>query len=449
MKVIFETLRPKRGASGPDCSKAIAFIVDHQLRPESLVEANAVACWLQPHGLRTQILACEWNGHAPKRGHVQRMARDQRYALLTHACQSWDVKHLFVGHHQDDQLETFLMRLVHASGVDGLAGMNARYAHLVHTNQDGLEIIRPFLRVSKDRLVATCQSRGQDYVNDPSNANRDFLRVQARDLVSELGPGFKPKLVKLQSGFAEARDLIKNTSQNLFQQTVQVVHPHGYCIVNLKKLCQAPRWARQRVILRVIGVLRGDPSKYYPPRLSSLGRLQHAFEEWSNKEHRRDVRSLGKCLFTLLTEDKVVVCREISKDLRTPVGLSSGAGVRWGRFQVQLTGSIGTSEKLAVRAMRPDEWDSQIFCLPLNLPKRLGKLCTMSVPVLVNKESDSIVSVLCWTTGHAWDDRSSRAMSSKSSPPHCSDHRHCSELTNDYIGDQILRGGFVAQLREC
>ena len=65
-----------------------------------------------------------WRGKKPKSG-IEAAAREARYQLMG----AWMAKHrigtLFVGHTQDDQAETFLLRLARGSGLDGLAAMRA------------------------------------------------------------------------------------------------------------------------------------------------------------------------------------------------------------------------------------------------------------------------------------------------------------------------------------
>ena len=47
-------------------------------------------------------------------------ARINRYNLLTNYCRKKNILHLFVGHHLDDNLETFIYRKVSGSDFEGL-----------------------------------------------------------------------------------------------------------------------------------------------------------------------------------------------------------------------------------------------------------------------------------------------------------------------------------------
>ena len=60
---------------------------------------------------------------------MEAAARDARYRLMGAWLKKNRITHaLLVGHTQDDQAETFLLRLARGSGLDGLAAMQVRSA---------------------------------------------------------------------------------------------------------------------------------------------------------------------------------------------------------------------------------------------------------------------------------------------------------------------------------
>ena len=99
------------------------FIVDHKLRPESTTEAKAVQKILRKFFINLEILT--WKGKKPK-NNIQSIARKIRYQLMNDRCEKYKIKSLLVGHHQDDLIENFFIRMVRGSGLKGLVSMDKK-----------------------------------------------------------------------------------------------------------------------------------------------------------------------------------------------------------------------------------------------------------------------------------------------------------------------------------
>jgi tRNA(Ile)-lysidine synthase len=148
--------------------------VDHGLRPESAGEARAVGKRARALGLPHRTLL--WTGDKPVTG-IQEAAREERYRLLAALARKLKASHVVTAHTLDDQAETVLMRLIHGTGVGGLAGMRPALM------RDGIILARPLLHVGKARLLATCEAEGWPYLSDPSNADPRFARARLRERV--------------------------------------------------------------------------------------------------------------------------------------------------------------------------------------------------------------------------------------------------------------------------
>ncbi len=170
--------------------------VDHGLRPDSRHEAEQVALWAQSLGLPHRILF--WEGPKPKT-RIQERARDARYALLCAYAKEVGADHLVTAHHADDQAETILFRLLRGSGLRGLAGM------AVATQRGEFIHQRPLLEWSKDALVRLCESRGQNFFEDPSNRNPDYARARLRRLNGVLSENGLDRQALLRLGARAAR----------------------------------------------------------------------------------------------------------------------------------------------------------------------------------------------------------------------------------------------------
>jgi tRNA(Ile)-lysidine synthase len=161
-------------ATGPDL---IAVTIDHGFRRESAREARAVKQLAKALGVSHRTL--RWRGAKPETG-LQEAARAMRYRLLADAARRAGARHILTAHTLDDQAETVLIRMARGSGLTGLAAM-AR-----ETPLDGLVLVRPFLDISKSRLIATLEAAGLSFADDPSNRDPRFLRARLRRLMPQL-----------------------------------------------------------------------------------------------------------------------------------------------------------------------------------------------------------------------------------------------------------------------
>ena len=159
--------------------------LDHGMRPESGRDAEFV----QAYCLQRQVLLRVGHRDIPalaaasKQG-LEEAARDARRAFLLQQAQFAGCNLIALGHHRDDQAETFLQRLLRGSGLSGLAGMRLRSD----------PFIRPLLPFSRSQILhhlATCRL---PHVEDLSNADITFTRNRLRhDLLPRLRE-FNPRI---------------------------------------------------------------------------------------------------------------------------------------------------------------------------------------------------------------------------------------------------------------
>lgn len=109
---------------------------------------------------------------------LEAAARQARYQAFESALETGAI--LALAHHQDDQAETFLLRALRASGVDGLQAMPA-WRPLGRG-----WLWRPLLGQPRVALLDFARSRGLDWVEDPANASRDHDRNHIRHQVLPL-----------------------------------------------------------------------------------------------------------------------------------------------------------------------------------------------------------------------------------------------------------------------
>lgn len=153
------------------------FIVDHKLRPNSTEEAQYVRRLLKKSFIEAKILT--WKGKKPT-SNIQAKAREKRYELILNECKKLNINHLIIGHHLEDKLENFILRLTRGSGLRGLVSFQKK------TSMNKINIERPCLDLKKKNLIYIANYIFKEFIKDPSNDNQDFKRVRVRKLLENL-----------------------------------------------------------------------------------------------------------------------------------------------------------------------------------------------------------------------------------------------------------------------
>ena len=100
-------------------------------------------------------------------------ARRVRYAFLERVATELPADRIAVGHTEDDQAETFLLKLMRGAGLTGLAGIYPRRGR----------VIRPLLDVSRADLRAYLDAVGERWVEDETNDDLENPRNYVRHRV--------------------------------------------------------------------------------------------------------------------------------------------------------------------------------------------------------------------------------------------------------------------------
>ena len=160
------------------------------------------------------------------KANIEGIARTRRFRLLGRACQLRSIGSLLLAHHEDDAVETLMMRLASGASMGGLAAMRStsnipqcydmygvsnptvvssslggsqslglvqaqegpgassavRYSSVtipLPIESGGIRIHRPLLSFSKARLQATCRALGIEWVEDVTNSDPTYTARNA------------------------------------------------------------------------------------------------------------------------------------------------------------------------------------------------------------------------------------------------------------------------------
>ena len=240
-----------------------AATVNHGLRPEAAHEAATVAAFCKARGIAHEIL--HWDGRAAP-GNLQNVARNARYRLLADWARGQGIGVVALGHTQDDQAETVLMRLAREAGVDGLSGMPVGFT------RHGVRWVRPLLDVSRARLRAYLVRRGVAWVDDPSNVDEGYERARVRRTLAALTPlGIgNETFANVAAQMADARRALAAVTRQTAQTAT--VEDRGDLLIDTARLDHAPADIRRRLLVGAIVWMSGA---IYPPRRDDIARLLH------------------------------------------------------------------------------------------------------------------------------------------------------------------------------
>ncbi len=116
-------------------------------------------------------------------------ARKARYDAFKKIARKWGATKLALGHHLDDQAETFLLNLLRGTKLKGLGGIPVRRPLCKET-----EIIRPLMCISRAETEAYLANNGLTHVTDESNRDEAFRRNWIRNTLLPLLETKQPQI---------------------------------------------------------------------------------------------------------------------------------------------------------------------------------------------------------------------------------------------------------------
>lgn len=311
-------------ANGVDLA---AVTVDHRLRADAAAEAAQVSAWLAPFGVQHATLAWEEGAQASRERSPQKAAREARYRLMAGWCARESRSHLFLAHHADDQVETFLIRLTRGSGINGLAAM-APVSRLRSAAGDVL-LARPLLSYTKADLADVCRTLGQAWLDDPSNENRASARIRFRQAARLLEEeGFtRDRLLETVTHMQRARAAMDHATQQLLA-TATAWDQYGAVRVGLRAWAAAPEEIGLRALAALLTAAGGQ---IYGPRFDSLTRIAAQMRRGPWRDS-----TLHGC-FIARDADCIVIHRETAA-VEHVAPAEAGSTVLWdGRFRITLS----------------------------------------------------------------------------------------------------------------
>ncbi len=232
-----------------------AIYVDHQLQPESAAWGKFVAAACEALHVPCIVQAVQVQA-----GNLENQARAARYQAYQQHLLSNEI--LVLAHHQQDQAETLMLRLLSGAGIQGLAAMR-------QVDQRGqLTVWRPMLNLPREQICQWAAELNVQNIQDPSNSNIHYDRAWCREA---LWPLLQSRFPKMQQALSRSSHLMQDAEQILAEVLAQDMAACGTMHALRLNLLLALPLPRQRQLLSAW--MRGQ-GQYRPP-FEMVQRLMH------------------------------------------------------------------------------------------------------------------------------------------------------------------------------
>jgi tRNA(Ile)-lysidine synthase len=157
----------------------------------------------------------------PKNRSIEAAARLARHHFFAEAAQEYKTDRIFLAHHADDQVETFLFNILRGTGSLGNATMEPET--FLQVGGQTLLVLRPLLQVWKSDLLDYANHRRLRFREDATNVETLYTRNRIRNLLipeieNVLGRPVKRALFRLSQVAREEEKLLDAITPKIWQQ---------------------------------------------------------------------------------------------------------------------------------------------------------------------------------------------------------------------------------------
>ncbi len=228
--------------------------INHQIRPQASKKEESFCrelCHELNIPLHIETINIPKLAKEQKKG-IEETARDFRYETFERIASESGLNKICLGHHQGDQAETVLFRILRGTGITGLKGIPIQRG----------QIIRPLLNLSREEILSFLNENGIKYCIDQSNFNNDYKRNFIRnrllkDIRKNLNPSVNSALVNLAETAVEEDKFLEKISAKMIRKSVSIT-AGGKIQLDLNSFNSYDLWLRRRVIRHCLTKVSND-----------------------------------------------------------------------------------------------------------------------------------------------------------------------------------------------
>ncbi len=230
--------------------KLVICHLHHGLRGRSAdADARFVERLAQEHGLRFEFEKTDVRELAKtQKQSLETAARAARYTFFAGVARRLRCPQIFLGHHADDLVETFLMNLLRGAGPLGLSAMREITSQKIGAVE--LQVIRPLLGIWRREIDGYVKREGIKFREDKTNAALEPTRNRLRlriipELEKTLGRSVRENIWRAANIAAEENEWLARLIERPNDQ-LSVEHLREQPIAAQRRILQA--WLRRHEI---------------------------------------------------------------------------------------------------------------------------------------------------------------------------------------------------------
>lgn len=210
----------------------------HLRGTESMRDEEFVKSLCERMGVKLRLTDFDTTAYAHEKGvSIEVAARELRYDYFKQIIDEEGGCAIAVGHHKDDNAETFLLNCVRKTGMRGLGGIKP-----VSRNQQGCKVVRPLLCVCRQDITDYLEDCGEKWVTDSSNLKNDVsrnkMRLDVMPVLKDINKGVVDNLCDTMQNVAEMtkiyEDWIEKEKKRCSRWT-----DDGTLVINRERLAQS------------------------------------------------------------------------------------------------------------------------------------------------------------------------------------------------------------------
>ena len=175
---------------------------------------------------------------------VQHAGRDIRYCFFDEIADQLNFNKIAIAHNLEDQVETFLLRIIKGTGIRGLSSIPVKRGR----------IIRPFLTIYRSEIESYVETRTISFVEDSSNTKpvyeRNFVRREILPVMEKLNPAVKEKVFDLLHDLTAINVFFDERAEEYLRS--ETGYEEGDIVTSAQSLKELDEELRYRVLLSLL-----------------------------------------------------------------------------------------------------------------------------------------------------------------------------------------------------